>query len=131
MNHVAFTVPFDKVWTGFAARIFSVTSILTQFLLDSPCPLLQKLKEYRKRLAKAGVVVSPMLYHSDGPEQFTPKPDEKTSFASFYFFGPDGEYLELAAQVRSLPLFTSASHALHAHYVVAVVLWAAFSRDRR
>ena len=46
-------------------------------------------------------MVSPMLYHSDGPEQFTRTADDTTSFVSFYFFGPDGEYLELAAQLKS------------------------------
>jgi len=62
-----------------------------------------------------------MLYHSDGPEQFTPQADEKTSFASFYFFGPDGEYLELAAQVRPARCSASASRVLPAHGALGVV----------
>ena len=63
---------------------------------------LVQLKEYRARLVKAGVLCTPVLYHSDGPEQFTRKLDANTSFASVYFFGCDGEYLEITAQVRVL-----------------------------
>lgn len=71
MNHVAFNVPENKI------------------------------REYRKRLLAAGVRCSPILYHADVPHGFSPTKDETTSFVSCYFFGPDGEYLEIASQVKS------------------------------
>jgi len=71
MNHVAFNVPEDKI------------------------------REYRKRLVVAGVKCSPVVYHADVPHGFSPTKDETTSFVSCYFFGPDGEYLEIASQVRT------------------------------
>merc|ERR1711871_841899 len=49
---------------------------------------------YRKRLRKAGVAVSPIVKHADNP-------DNTVEFYSVYFFGPDGEYLELTAQERN------------------------------
>ena len=50
--------------------------------------------EYRKRIRKSGMspYVSPMLYHADGVEGgfvFDAK-DDRISWRSFYFFGPDG-----------------------------------------
>merc|ERR1712039_423991 len=61
-----------------------------------------RLKEYRQRLKKAGVMVTPIMYHADVPSGYTPTRDEKTVWSSVYFFGPDGEYLELTAQTRDL-----------------------------
>ena len=69
VNHVAFNVPEEKLF------------------------------EYRKRIKKTGVFVSPMLYHTDETASgFDSKKDENTTWMSFYFTGPDGEYLELTAQ---------------------------------
>ncbi len=69
MNHVAFNVP------------------------------LAKLREARKKLKDTGYWVSPILYHSDIAESgYSEKRDENTVWESIYFVGPDGEYLELAAQ---------------------------------
>ena len=61
-----------------------------------------KLKEYRKRVVKANVgFVTPILYHSDkDPSGYSPKRDENTCWESFYFCGPDGEYLEMTAQTE-------------------------------
>ena len=57
------------------------------------------LEEYRQRIEKTGVFVSPMLYHADGTESgYSAGKDENTTWISFYFAGPDGEYLELTAQ---------------------------------
>jgi len=60
----------------------------------------KNLKEYRERLVKAGYDPTPFLYHSmDG---ITLEQDESTVWISIYFFGPNGELLELAAQLRDL-----------------------------
>jgi catechol 2,3-dioxygenase-like lactoylglutathione lyase family enzyme len=61
---------------------------------------LNKLKEYRERVKQANVgMVSPILYHSDvAPSGYTPSRDENTVWESFYFAGPDGEWLEMTAQ---------------------------------
>ncbi|GBG30549.1 Hypothetical Protein FCC1311_067692 [Hondaea fermentalgiana] len=59
-----------------------------------------RLREYRKRIAALAVgFVSPMLYHTDETETgYAASRDENTTWESFYFTGPDGEYLELTAQ---------------------------------
>lgn len=69
MNHVAFNVSADK------------------------------LRDYRKRIRAAGSWVSPILYHTDETESgYAEKKDMNTTWESFYFDGPDGEYLELTSQ---------------------------------
>ena len=66
----------------------------------------ERLFECRRRLRDAGVEVSPVLYHADVEGGFVfDSPTEAAKhpaliFASFYFFGPDGEYLELTSQAR-------------------------------
>ena len=76
MNHVAFTVPQERIFP------------------------------YRKQLQAAGVEVSPVLFHADTELGFVFDPPREaaknpaTHFISFYFFGPDGEYLELTSQTR-------------------------------
>lgn len=70
MNHVAFNVAEDMV------------------------PI------YRNRLKQHGVQVSPILYHADNPIGYSMGKDETTHFVSVYFWGPDGEYLEFASQLR-------------------------------
>ena len=62
----------------------------------------EKLEEYREKLAAKGVSVTPILHHADVPSGFVPKADENTLFSSFYFFYPDGIFLEFAANVRTL-----------------------------
>jgi len=73
MNHVAFNVPEAK------------------------------LKEYRKRIKAANVgFVTPILFHADTAEGYVPDRDnDAVSWVSFYFFGPDGELLELTSQTRT------------------------------
>jgi len=70
VNHVAFNVPVEK------------------------------LRDIRKRVKSANVgFVSPILYHSDvDPSGYSPQRDEHTVWESFYFQGPDQEYLEFTAQ---------------------------------
>jgi catechol 2,3-dioxygenase-like lactoylglutathione lyase family enzyme len=69
VNHVAWNVPADK------------------------------LREYRRRIkALDAGFVSPMLFHTDMNETgYAPVKDENTTWESFYFVGPDGEYCELTA----------------------------------
>ena len=64
------------------------------------------LERYREKLVKANVMVSPIMYHADVPGGFENRKTEKTIFMSIYFFGPDGEYLELTAQ-RKKPFVPS------------------------
>ena len=46
-----------------------------------------------------GGFVSPILYHSDQDNTgYSPERDVHTTWESFYFTGPDGEYLELTSQ---------------------------------
>jgi catechol 2,3-dioxygenase-like lactoylglutathione lyase family enzyme len=61
---------------------------------------LESLRDIRKRVKAANVgFVSPMLYHSDvDPSGYSPARDEHTVWESFYFQGPDHEYLEFTAQ---------------------------------
>ena len=60
----------------------------------------EKLREYRKKIKAANVgMVSTILYHSDvDPSGYSSTKDEHTIFESFYFEGPDGEYLEMTSQ---------------------------------
>jgi catechol 2,3-dioxygenase-like lactoylglutathione lyase family enzyme len=60
---------------------------------------------YRQKLVDAAVLVSPIMYHADVPGGFETEKSDKTIFMSIYFFGPDGEYLELTAQ-REAPFAT-------------------------
>jgi len=70
MNHVAFAVPRGR------------------------------LAEYRKTLRSRGVQCSPILHHADVAEGYVSKPGGSTTFSSFYFRGPDGEFFELTEQHR-------------------------------
>lgn len=72
-----------------------------------------KLREYRKRIRKLGVgFVSPMLYHTDDTDTgYAQSKDENTTWESFYFIGPDGEYLELTSQTSRQ--FTPETDVLH------------------
>eukprot|EP00929_Paragymnodinium_shiwhaense_P042115 TRINITY_DN21851_c1_g6_i1.p1 TRINITY_DN21851_c1_g6~~TRINITY_DN21851_c1_g6_i1.p1 ORF type:complete len:253 (-),score=73.80 TRINITY_DN21851_c1_g6_i1:317-1075(-) len=54
----------------------------------------ESVKAYRKRLQAAGVLVSPVVKHADNPKN-------ELEFYSIYFWGPDGEYLELTSQERT------------------------------
>ena len=73
--------------------------------------------EYRKRIKKSGMspYVSPMLYHADGVEGgfvFDAK-DDRISWRSFYFFGPDGEYLELTSQEKEYGKDVAENNVIH------------------
>ena len=73
--------------------------------------------EYRKRIRKSGMspYVSPMLYHADGVEGgfvFDAK-DDRISWRSFYFFGPDGEYLELTSQEKEYGKDVAENNVIH------------------
>lgn len=76
-----------------------------------------RLFECRRRLRGAGVEVSPVLYHADveGGFLFEPPAEAEKNpaliFASFYFFGPDGEYLELTSQARRFTPERDIEHA--------------------
>merc|ERR1711971_1247939 len=69
---------------------------------------LDRLREYRKKIkAVAGdasqgfekVSCTPMLFHTDDNETgYEPTRSQGTTWESFYFSGPDGEYLEMTAQ---------------------------------
>ena len=86
MNHVAFNVPASK------------------------------LGEYRKRLKASPLssFVSPVLFHADTPEGFAfQKDDPLISWESVYFFGPDGELLELTSQARAYPAESAGTHVVH------------------
>ena len=72
MNHVAFSVPEDK------------------------------LRVYRKRILRSGLCpfASPIVYHADTEMGVALKrSDPRVTWASVYFFGPDGELLEIASQI--------------------------------
>ena len=74
MNHVAFNVPEKK------------------------------LKEYRKRLVKSDLCsfVTPIVYHADTEMGYEMKRNHpNVTWASVYFFGPDGELLEISSQIQS------------------------------
>ena len=74
MNHVAFNVPEKK------------------------------LKEYRKRLvhSKMCSFVSPIVYHADTKMGVAiDRKDTRVTWCSVYFFGPDGELLEISSQTKS------------------------------
>jgi len=56
----------------------------------------------RKRLKTNGLHVTPIVFHSDGdPSGFTRGKDANTSWISISFPGPDGEFIELTAQVKA------------------------------
>ena len=72
MNHVAFNVAADKI------------------------------DEYRERLAKAGIDVTPVVNHDDSPNQASKELTPSTFVRSLYFTDPDGIMLEFAAWTREL-----------------------------
>ena len=72
MNHVAFNVPEDK------------------------------LRAYRKRILRSGLCpfASPIVYHADTDMGVAlERSDPRVTWASVYFFGPDGELLEITSQI--------------------------------
>ena len=72
MNHVAFDVAPDKI------------------------------DEYRERLAKAGIDVTPVVNHDDSESQASKEITPTTFVRSLYFRDPDGIMLEFAAWTREL-----------------------------
>ena len=79
------------------------------------CPTTRPLR-YRKRLLESDLTgwVSPVVYHADTPIGFAGSRDDPTvSWVSVYFFGPDGELLEIAAQTRDFSPATAAKDIEH------------------
>ncbi len=72
MNHVAFSVPDDK------------------------------LDEYRSKLVDAGIHATEVVHHDDSDTQASPTPTDTTFVRSVYFRDPDGILLEFAAWTREL-----------------------------
>jgi catechol 2,3-dioxygenase-like lactoylglutathione lyase family enzyme len=72
MNHVAFNVPADRI------------------------------DEYRKKLADAGIDCTPVFNHDDSPNQASLEITPSTFVRSIYFKDPDGILLEFAAWARPL-----------------------------
>jgi catechol 2,3-dioxygenase-like lactoylglutathione lyase family enzyme len=72
MNHVAFDVSPDKI------------------------------DEYRERLVKAGVDVTPVVNHDASENQASKEITPTTFVRSIYFLDPDGIQLEFAAWTREL-----------------------------
>jgi len=71
-----------------------------------------KLREYRHRVKKSGMWCSPILYHTDETESgFEESRSRDTTWESFYFTGPDGEYCEMTAQTQRF--FTPKQDILH------------------
>lgn len=72
MNHVAFNIPLEKV------------------------------DEYQRKLAAAGVDCTPVVNHDDSETQASSKLTPSTFVRSIYFLDPDGILLEFAAWTRTL-----------------------------
>jgi len=72
MNHVALTVPADKI------------------------------EEYRERLVAKGIAVTPIMNHDDSPAQMSRVNHPGVWLRSVYFWDPDGVLLEFAAWTRAL-----------------------------
>ena len=72
MNHVAFSVPLEKI------------------------------EEYRAKLDAAGIEVTPVIHHDDSKTQASLEPTDTTFVRSVYFRDPDGILLEFAAWTRPL-----------------------------
>jgi catechol 2,3-dioxygenase-like lactoylglutathione lyase family enzyme len=72
MNHVALTVPADKI------------------------------EQYRDLLVGKGVAVTPIMNHDDSPAQMSKTNHPGVWLRSVYFWDPDGVLLEFAAWTRDL-----------------------------
>ena len=67
--------------------------------------------------------VSPIVYHADTEVGYVPdRDDPRVTWVSCYFFGPDGELLELSSQRRAFPLEDSTTHVTH---IPTPALWRA------
>lgn len=86
----------DALQTG---NIITAHSSLNHLAFKVP---LDKLEEYKNRLVAKGIQVTPVLHHADIPSGYVPEADDTTFMSSFYFFDPDGIWLEFAANVREL-----------------------------
>jgi catechol 2,3-dioxygenase-like lactoylglutathione lyase family enzyme len=62
----------------------------------------EKIDEYRERLAKAGIDVTPVVNHDDSETQASKEITPSTFVRSLYFQDPDGIMLEFAAWTRVL-----------------------------
>ena len=72
MNHVAFDVPLEKI------------------------------AEYRERLAAKGIEVTEVVNHDESPMGVSPAVSDTTFVRSIYFWDPDGVMLEFAAWTREM-----------------------------
>jgi len=61
-----------------------------------------KIEEYRERLAKAGVEVTPVINHDASENQASRVLTPSTFVRSIYFLDPDGIQLEFAAWTREM-----------------------------
>ena len=62
----------------------------------------EKIDEYREKLAKAGIDVTPVINHDASPNQASKEITPTTFVRSIYFLDPDGIQLEFAAWTRAL-----------------------------
>ena len=73
------------------------------WLVDGPIGMERdKIDEYRERLAKAGVEVTPVVNHDASPNQASKEITPSTFVRSIYFLDPDGIQLEFAAWTREM-----------------------------
>jgi len=72
MNHVAFNIPLERV------------------------------DEYQRKLADAGIECTPVVNHDDSDTQASPEITPTTFVRSIYFRDPDGILLEFAAWTRAM-----------------------------
>ncbi len=63
---------------------------------------LDKLEEYREKLAAKGVEVTEVVHHDASRLQVSRERSDSTFVSSIYFFDPDGVLLEFAAWTRDL-----------------------------
>lgn len=78
--------------------------------------LLRRASRYRERLEKSPLCgwVSPVVYHADTPMGYaTSRDDPNVTWVSVYFFGPDRELLEIAAQTQEFAADVATENVVH------------------
>ena len=88
-------------------------------------PLSSRVDRYRKRLVRSGMsaFVSPVIFHADTEAGYIAEGDDpRVTWVSCYFFGPDGELLELSSQRRGFAREDSGAHVTH---IPTQALWRA------
>ena len=67
--------------------------------------------------------VSPVIFHADTEAGYIAEGDDpRVTWVSCYFFGPDGELLELSSQRRG---FTREDSGAHVTHIPTQALWRA------